>query len=156
MKAEALALIAEGIEKGLNMGYNFLGLDAPDSLFRELRDCADRYGFYDNLAIFRRLYDLNARAYSGRYPYDPADPTPPEMPVLPPLLHHVEWDGEKHLLTVEHFKYFKMLDCFIYQCAEDATCKDPLFLAVKDWHKDWMRFLIRNNPTFAALPWGGL
>ena len=38
--------------------------------------------------IFRRLYDLNSRAYAGRYKTE-ADTMPPEMPSVPPSLENL-------------------------------------------------------------------
>ena len=159
MTERALAVLADGIEKALNMGYNFLGLDAPDALHLALKyDCADNWGFYDQKKIYEQLYKLNARAYTGRYPYDPADETPPDFPAVTPLLQRAQWLGNPRCFktTPEHFKYFKLLECLLYQCAEDATDRDPLYLALKEYRNTWCYFLVHNTPEYAAAPWGDL
>lgn len=76
MSDQAHAATANALEYILNSGFNRFGFDAPDSLYKALSDCRDRYGFYCSGLIFRRLYDLNSRAYAGRYKTD-ADTTPP-------------------------------------------------------------------------------
>lgn len=159
LSERALAALADGMEKVLNMGYNFAGLDAPRSLRDALEEnSADKYGFFDTKDIYTQLYKLNARAYSGRYPYDPADETPPDFPAVSPLLQRVEWDGKTHCfkITPDHFKYLKLLECLIYQCAEDATDRDPLYLALKEYQKNWCNFLVHNNPDYSRAPWGDL
>ena len=67
MSDQAHAATANALEYILNSGFNRFGFDAPDSLYKALSDCRDRYGFYCSGLIFRRLYDLNSRAYAGRY-----------------------------------------------------------------------------------------
>ena len=79
MSDQAHAATANTLEYILNSGFNRFGFDAPDSLYKALSDCRDRYGFYCSGLIFRRLYDLNSRAYAGRYK-TVTDTTPPEMP----------------------------------------------------------------------------
>ena len=158
MPPDTLAALAKGIEVALNVGFNFLGLEAPESLGIELLDCADKYRFYSEKQIYSRLYDLNRRAYAGRYPGEPDIEPVPDMPKIPALLHYAEYDPDSgcRIITEEHYKYLKLLECLIYQCCEDATIKDPLFLALQDFRRNWMAFIIRNNPIFAALPWGSL
>ena len=65
MSDQAHAATANALEYILNSGFNRFGFDAPDSLYKALSDCRDRYGFYCSGLIFRRLYDLNSRAYAG-------------------------------------------------------------------------------------------
>ena len=89
MSDQAHATTANTLEYILNSGFNRFGFDAPDSLYKALSDCRDRYGFYCSGLIFRRLYDLNSRAYAGRYKTD-AYTTPPEMPSVPPLVQERE------------------------------------------------------------------
>ena len=156
MDPRALAVLADGIEKGLNMGYNYLGLDVSEGLPEALIDCADRYMCYDAGRIYAKLYELNARAYNCRYcgnPADPADPTAPEMPALPWMLGRAVWDGAFRIDAL-HFKFLKLLECFNYQCLEDATKGDPLAVALRDWEKSWAAFLVHNDPIYKGLRWG--
>ena len=56
MSDQAHAATANTLEYILNSGFNRFGFDAPDSLYKALSDCRDRYGFYCSGLIFRRLY----------------------------------------------------------------------------------------------------
>ena len=114
MSDQAHAATANTLEYILNSGFNRFGFDAPDSLYKALSDCRDRYGFYCSGLIFRRLYDLNSRAYAGRYKTD-ADTTPPEMPSVPPLVQEREREDQHEKLLPWHYKLAKLIDCEIYQ-----------------------------------------
>lgn len=46
MSDQAHAATANALEYILNSGFNRFGFDAPDSLYKALSDCRDRYGFY--------------------------------------------------------------------------------------------------------------
>ena len=106
MSDQAHAATANALEYILNSGFNRFGFDAPDSLYKALSDCRDRYGFYCSGLIFRRLYDLNSRAYAGRYKTD-ADTTPPEMPSVPPLVQEREREDQHEKLLPWHYKLAK-------------------------------------------------
>ena len=136
-----------------NSGFNRFGFDAPDSLYKALSDCRDRYGFYCSGLIFRRLYDLNSRAYAGRYKTD-ADTTPPKMPSVPPLVQEREREDQHEKLLPWHYKLAKLIDCEIYQASEDATRKDPLLLALIDFSRVYTHFLVSNTADYNAAPWG--
>ncbi len=99
MSDQAHAATANALEYILNSGFNRFGFDAPDSLYKALSDCRDRYGFYCSGLIFRRLYNLNSRAYAGRYKTD-ADTTPPEMPSVPPLVQEREREDQHEAVAV--------------------------------------------------------
>ena len=147
------AATANTLEYILNSGFNRFGFDAPDSLYKALSDCRDRYGFYCSGLIFRRLYDLNSRAYAGRYKTD-ADTTPPEMPSVPPLVQEREREDQHEKLLPWHYKLAKLIDCEIYQASEDATRKDPLLLALIDFSRVYTHFLVSNTADYNAAPWG--
>ena len=124
MSDQAHAATANTLEYILNSGFNRFGFDAPDSLYKALSDCRDRYGFYCSGLIFRRLYDLNSRAYAGRYKTD-ADTTPPEMPSVPPLVQEQEREDQHEKLLPWHYKLAKLIDCEIYQASEGRHQKRP-------------------------------
>lgn len=153
MSDQAHAATANTLEYILNSGFNRFGFDAPDSLYKALSDCRDRYGFYCSGLIFRRLYDLNSRAYAGRYKTD-ADTTPPEMPSVPPLVQEREREDQHEKLLPWHYKLAKLIDCEIYQASEDATRKDPLLLALIDFSRVYTHFLVSNTADYNAAPWG--
>jgi hypothetical protein len=151
------ATLANTLCSVLNMGFNRFGFEAPESLHRALKDCRDSYGFYGAEKIYRRLYELNAAAYTGRYnghgiEQDEAE-TVPDMPAIPAIITDRQY-FKHELLQPWHYKFCKMLDCLIYQCSEHATEKDPLFLSLIDFNRLYKSFLVSNIEAYYALPWG--
>ena len=155
MSNDALAATANTLESILNCGFGRYGFSAPGSLYKALEDCYDRYKFYCNGLIFRRLYDLNSRAYAGRYKTQ-VDSIPPEMPDVPSLTQTRQWENHHEKLLPWHYKFSKLLRCLIYQCSEDATRNDSLFLALIDFDQEYNAFLVSNTAEWAAEPWGRL
>lgn len=152
MKAEAISKIANYTEALLNMGYNFFGMEAPDSLYMALSDCRDYAGFYDSKLIYKRLLSLNLAAYSGRYGRDS---------------DLQELDGYKSISAFSrpvycyHYKIdrwmlemSKRLSCYNYQCAEDATRKDDLHLAMRELEKCLNYFIVQNMAAWQTSKWG--
>ena len=133
MSDQAHAATANTLEYILNSGFNRFGFDAPDSLYKALSDCRDRYGFYCSGLIFRRLYDLNS---------------------VPPLVQEREHEDQHEKLLPWHYKLAKLIDCEIYQASEDATRKDPLLLALIDFSRVYTHFLVSNTADYNAAPWG--
>lgn len=88
MKSEPLAALANAVETRLNCGYDFWGFEAPDSLYRELRDCKPLHLYYST-PIYRKLYALNVRAYNGRYEghEEPGDEEAPDIDVNEYTVH---------------------------------------------------------------------
>ncbi len=156
MTADCIATISKTLESILNCGFNSFGFSAPPSLHDALKDCRDRYGYYSDRAIFRRLYSLNLVAYNGRYSKGPSPETIPDMPEVPTLTTIREYADHHEKLLPWHYKFCKLLDCLIYQTDEDATFKDSLFLALVDFSRIYKSFLVCNMDEYQALPWGSL
>ena len=159
MTDQAHATLANTLEFILNSGFNRFGFDAPDSLFTALDDCKDVAGFYQAEKIFRRLYDLNARAYNGRYMdashISPADFIP-DFPSVPPLVQDRQRENFHEKLLPWHYKLAKLVDCLIYQACEDATRNDPLLQALVDFKRVFFAFLVTNTDDYDAAPWGSI
>ena len=153
MNPEPLAALANAIESVLNCGYNFWGFEAPDNLFLELNDCRT-IRLYDAIAIYRRLYALNVRAYNGRYRNHeiPMDEKAPAIDVDQHTVHHGPKYRE-HGFAVQpwHYHLAKLLDYWIYQTAEEAVYKDPLRLAVQEFRDCLYAFIIRNSPQYTDM-----
>lgn len=159
MTNQAHATLANTLEFILNGGFNRFGFEAPESLFKALDDCKDSAGFYNEEKIFRRLYDLNARAYNGRYKgaahIAPAD-FATDFPSVPPLVQARQYENFHEKLLPWHYKLAKLVDCLIYQAEEDATRNDPLFLALIDFKRMYCSFLVTNSDEYNAAPWGSI
>lgn len=155
---ETHASLANTLGNILNSGFNRFGFEAPESLHKALSDCRDRNGFYNSIAIYRRLYALNNIAYDGLYKSDahPANAEIPEMPSVPQLVEQRQYENYHEKLLPWHYKFCKLLDCLIYQCSEDSTQNDPLLHALVDFSIIYKSFLVGNTEEYHSAPWGVL
>lgn len=149
-KPENTAAIAEYISHLLNMGFDFCGMSAPESLFHELDECNIR-GYYEESEIYEKLRDLNRAAYVGRYP---------DGLIVESMGYkentidsRAEWTGEHWEIKNWHYKMLKMIQFFNYQCEEDATINDPLHKAMEQLEKALMQFIVMNSAQYNAQPW---
>ena len=156
VSADRIAQLADFIAALANMGFNFFGYSIPESLNRELMGCYER-GFMEESKVFERLFDLNNRSVSGRYGADHKQETP-EMPTVKRIFHERKKnpDFKEWLELVEpwHLELFKLLQCFIYQCDEDSTYKDPLKVALEDLERVMAYHIICNHPYYKKATWG--
>lgn len=153
MNEKALAAIALATENLLNMGYDAWGFDAPEILFEALRDCENERGFFHTEKIYEKLYVLNSRAYAGRYK-EPVNIIPPEVDFSSlHLWKRPEYNGH-YIIKEWHYKLLKLLDCFNYQTAEQATSRDPLKKAMDELARVLSCFIARNSAAYEAAPWG--
>lgn len=161
VRNESISALAGWMESLLNGGFNTHYMEAPEMLYIELRgDCADRYGFFSAEKIFSRLYDLNARAYIGRYAKNHPEVLEECYPFAPVEYEENrkhrrgEW-GEGHaVVSPWHYEMQKRLDCFIYQCTEDANNGNELLSALVDLSRTLAGFIVRNNDAYCAAEWG--
>lgn len=158
MNPEPLAALANAVETRLNCDYNYWGFEAPDSLYRELSDCKTSFTYYAE-DIYRRLYAVNIRAYNGRYAdhEEPADEEAPTIDGAKYIVHHPS-EYREHGFAVRpwHYQLAKLLDFWLYQTAEDATCSDPLRLAMAEFRDDLYHFIVMNSPEYVGVRWGEL
>lgn len=161
MRSDTLAALAEYTASLLNMGFDYFGMSAPESLFEALKDCADRYHFFSEEKIYAKLYELNHDAYKGRYAEAPhvLSLLPAAMP---PYRANRQYDRSEYIggeqghweLSAWHYQMFSRLDCFLYQCNESPTYKAPLYLAMIELRRAFALFIVRNNIGYASHPWG--
>lgn len=160
MNDSALSALADFIGCLLNHGYNYFGFCAPDLLHIELKDCYER-GFYREEKIYNRLYALNVSAYRGRYPEETVEYMPDyketikyKQAVYGPMNPDDERSGYTAQAQPWHFEMLKRLDCFLYQCAEDATLNTDLYKALKALQVELMRFICQHSTAYTAHEWG--
>ena len=156
MNLDALAVLANGMEKVLNYGYEVYGIEAPEALREALKDCADRYDCFDEGNIFHALYNLNYTAYHERYNRDPDADATPEIPVVKGILDRLEYSDGHRILHSNYYQYVKLLECLIYQCNEGAAAKTELFKGLEAFELVLMRFLVHNNDEWQRFEWGEL
>ena len=155
MGSGPLAALADYIAAQLNMGFNFFGVDAPESLYRALADDCYIAGSYDEESIYRKLYSLNMRAYIGRYSRynEPVQFVAPDAYKPHTAYARPEYRDEHYVLAPWHYQMAQRLHFIVYQCSEDATVKDPLYLALKTFSHIFDGFIVRNSPEYVAHRW---
>ena len=156
MNCDALATIAEGLERVLNLGFNVYGMETPEPLREALTaaGCADRYDVFDAAKIYKALYTLNACAYAERY-QEGLDDYIPEYPAkVKSLLSRPVWDSGRYIVPAEYYHYIKLLECLIYQCMEGSAMKTQLFKGLRDFEGLLFSYLVHNTAEWKAAPWG--
>ena len=155
ISARVHAVVAETLAAVLNMGFNAFGFDAPDELHAALEKCRDDWGYYQSESIFKELYNLNNRAYCGRYRMEDLPPVP-DMPEVPKLYKPRQGENHHDLILPWHYQLAKLLDCEIYQANESATNKTPLYLALVKFVQVYRGFLVTNNDEYSRAPWADI
>ena len=160
MNDSALSALADFIGCLLNHGYNYFSFPAPAILHIELNDC-NEHGSYQEEKIYNRLYSLNVAAYRGRYPEETVDYWPDykeNIKYKPTTYGPMNPDDERSGYTAQvqpwHFEMLNRLDCFLYQCAEDATYNTDLYKALKALQVELMRFICQHSTPYTAHKWG--
>ena len=117
-----IATVAHGLAYLLNQS-EMCQLSAADELRDALGACRYPHDFlYDDRRIYPVLYRHNEAAYEGRYKVEPdeTDEVPAMPDNVPHLLHRLDYN-KHYFLDADFFKFLKLLDCYIYQCEEQAT-----------------------------------
>lgn len=93
--------------------------------------------------IYTVLREFNERAFNGRYNKTPAKQVQ-EMP------------KGTFLKDVENkpFQVLKTLECYLYQCDEEATRESRLFQVLKETCDHYRKFLINKIPEYSEAIWG--
>lgn len=119
----------------------------PDSLRKALRDkCLNADGWQRG-EIFLALYRLNERAYNGRY--ELTDECSPD-PLCPPV--NVDTSEEKRREWMPRLHH--LLTFFIYQCMEEATDRDPLYLALDQLRDNIAHTIVNQIADDLGCKWG--
>lgn len=108
------------------------------------------YGF-DPEAISETLHRLNVKAYAGRYNDPDAEPFAPPANVrynLRPLA------GATNTPQEWHYHLASLLDCYLYQTAEDATLADPIRAALETFSAHLAAGIVRNSEQYNKYRWG--
>lgn len=142
MDADRLAVLSATIAHLLRVGFPVFGFDAPEGL-RKALPASDS-------EIYRKLYDLNARAYGYRYNEHCSEA--PEVRAQsiagrPPIADN------RYCVAHWHYQFAKMLDFYIYQVTERATENDPVVLALQELSDRVFRYIVTHSAEYNALPW---
>lgn len=139
---------------------NYRGLDFMFSMPQELSNALNiRNNTDDNEKfIFKKLYDLNLKAVNSRYNTND-NVTDLTYPNINPIykfpnyenIGHGKWI---HKIDPWHYQIFKSLRCLIYQCTEDATINDPLYIGLKVLERDLAFYIVSNQVDYIKTLWG--
>lgn len=155
MHPDAIATVAEGLERVLNMGFNVFGMEAPETLVEALAAAGTNpRGFFDADKIYKALYTLNACAYAERY-REGLDDFIPEYPArVRSLLPRPVWDSGRYIVPVEYYHYIKLLECLIYQCSEGSAAKTQLYKGLEEFKRRLWAFIVHNSAEYKSFTWG--
>lgn len=158
LNKERIAQLADYITALHNMGYDYFGYSMPETLHHELLDCRDDYGFMITAKVYDRLSDLNMRAVCGRYDREPF--IIEDIPTYTQIYHPMEKGTDERVrewyegIKPWHYELLKLTQCFLYQCGEDATIDDPLYLALKELIPLQMSHITTNAVDYILAAWG--
>lgn len=147
-----IATVAHGLAYLLNQS-EMCQFSAAGELYDALIDCKCTHDFDDH-KIYNVLYRHNELAFNGCYKVDPDEPDEvPAMPDnVPHLLHNLSYN-EYCFLDSDFFKFLKLLNCFIYQCNEQATADTDLQKALVKTSIRLYAFDAHQNAAYNAAPW---
>lgn len=150
LNPENTAALADYIDTLNYVGFDYFGYSIPRELNAAL-NLTTRAG--NEKKIFNALYSLNVKAVNGRY--NDNEPETIEKPTQYPILYHPKDYGNGHdIIKPWHYKLLKTLQCFIYQCCEDATINEPLYKALEELEKTIVFYIVQNQEEYTAAPWG--
>lgn len=161
MTNDDICEIALFCEEILNMGYDFLGMNAPKTLHRCLKDSAiNNAGFFCGSKIFNFLYAMNLSAYAECYKEPEllfnVIPMYTEPNVGVPSCHRAKWAEGHFQVQPWHYRMAKLLDCWIYQCTEGKHPDTELYKAMGELRNTLYEFIIQNTQEYFDAPWGGV
>lgn len=162
MSPESIAAISEFTADLLNAGFNGYGFEAPRELEYALAGCRNPYCFFDPQKIYKELYALNVAAYEGRYAREISgegrelgNDQVPGVNTVKCRIH--QGSGFSRQAEAWHYRMAKLLKCYNYQVAEDATIKNPLAISLRNLERNLNEFIVSHSPQYKqAPPWGQL
>lgn len=139
---QTIADLAETIAYTLNFsnnGFNIY-LDKRE-LSVALMNCK-KGSYYNEKKIADELYKMNDSAVSGRYNLNST-----EIPD--------NFGKGENLILNNKFKLIKKLECYMYQCSEDATIETALYKALDKYLNSLYRTMIQQTPQYKECDvWG--
>lgn len=109
------------------------------------------YGF-DPERISEALHKLNAKAYAGRYSDPEAEPFAPPTKGTRYQLRPVA--GACGTAQEWHYHLASLLDCYLYQTAEDTTLHDPMREALDAFAAHLASGIVQHSEQYAKFRWG--
>ena len=160
MRAESIRTLANTLESVFNAATfspEFTITTAAvceTTLCSAFADCI-RCQCYDGEMIAAALYRINAQAYGMRYKELVDAELPPSIPGTarslfdrPIIKDHAERPQDWH------YHLASLLDCWIYQTAEDATREDEKRAALKEFARNLKCQIVSHSMQYSKNRWG--
>lgn len=109
-----------------------------------------RVRWYNGEGIAEDLHRINMLAYCGRYREDPETGVYPIIgaPEDLSIVKRAEYGEHSEIPQPWHYELAGLLDCWLYQTAEDATINDPLRLALQNFSAALKSGIVQHSPTW--------
>lgn len=148
-----IATVAHGLSYLLNQS-EMCQLSAADELRDALGACRYPHDFlYDDRRIYPFCTGTTKRRMKGAIRSSRTKPTKCQ-PCRTMCRTCCRLDYNKHyFLDADFFKFLKLLDCYIYQCEEQATADTNLQKALVKTSNHLYAFAAQQNAAYNAAPW---
>lgn len=160
MKPESIKTIACTMEDIFNDFNVFFG--AFDFAFSKIKEANNdifkmKYGVYvlNKNELYNALMKLNLKAYNGRYWRWCGEEYPLFSEVDSGSIHECfEVCDNRYVVGEWLYHLAKLLDCYLYQTAEDGTDKDDFRLALVEFNKAVKEYIVVHSTTYNKFEWG--
>lgn len=154
LRENSVSAVANLVADVMNLGHNGTGLYNQYSfeLSEAFKDCRKSDGWVSPEKVYEKLYMLNYAAYNGRYPKSQEKVDIPEFPNYY-LWSKPEYKNGNYILEQRHFQMYKTLQCFIYQCNEDANNGSKTLEALQKLQSELCGFLVTENDMYKKAEW---
>lgn len=159
---ETVSKVSYFIAMLLNQGFNSFGFSVSEYLHQVFDDCRT-CGLYDEDMIYNSLYNLNYKAYAGRYRLPIKEDYSDEFPKNPSLRY---WDvlerkmeavGENgrwcEVVQEWHYAAFMGVQFLCYQMNEDITRNEHKVKALEELATRLSIFITCHTPEYHKLHW---
>lgn len=159
--SNSYTITAAAIDAAGGMGTNFYCVRLPSGSIGEVfQDCRTPSGDYDGEMIARALWEINVKAYNGRYHEEGGEELPPDLVGLPnirraySLMKTPVHADHREAPQPWHYHLCKLLDCWLYQTNEEATANDAKRQALKAFSNGLKIAIVQHSEDYNHLRWG--
>lgn len=147
-----IAILARGIEKIINApGLNDF---KSENLSKVFEDCRTE-GWADEEKIYKKLYELNLKAYESRYKEigDNYIPKPFNYPDILPFPEVSKTTFHVYEVTPAHYQFLKLLRSYNYQINEYGLEENKVRKELEKVVQKIKNFIIDNSEEYNKAKW---
>lgn len=150
----SVSAVANLVADVMNLGLNGTGLYNQNGfeLSEAFKDCRKNDGWVSPEKVYEKLYMLNYAAYNGRYPTHQQEVDIPKFPNYY-LWSKPGYKNGQYICEQKHFQMYKTLQCFIYQCNEDANNGNKTLEALEKLKSELCEFLVTASDMYNQAKW---